>query len=198
MSRTHLVFRKGDFPGTPDKSTRQALDELFGNVEWMFGSDPETVIPGSASAFAIVARTPKLANKLIELSNYMLQEMEWTTRRKAIKQLAIQTLNLELNCHFSYQSHIVSAERDGLSVEQQTQIPFWETTNVFNDEQRMVIEYTLAVVRGDVPGELFARVVDQYGESEAIEFTVSIGWWALWAMLINATDTDYDFGFGTK
>jgi len=36
-----------------------------------------------------------------------------------------------------------------------------------------IIEYTLACVSGDVPEELFARVVAQYGEKGAVEFTIN-------------------------
>jgi hypothetical protein len=47
-----------------------------------------------------------------------------------------------------------------------------------------------------VPDELFDRVVKQYGEQGAFEFTVGVSWWSLWAMIINATRTDHDFGYG--
>jgi len=43
------------------------------------------------------------------------------------------------------------------------------------------------VVSGDVPEELFAQVAARYGEAGAIECTVAIGWWSLWAMLLNTT-----------
>jgi alkylhydroperoxidase family enzyme len=71
-------------------------------------------------------------------------------------------------------------------------IPYWRTTSLFNTEQRLVIEYTNAVVAGDVPAELFARVVAQYGEKGAVEFTTAIAWWSFWAMFLNATRPEFD------
>ena len=38
-----------------------------------------------------------------------------------------------------------------------------------------------------MPGELFERVKAHFGEAGAVEFTVTVGWWSLWAMLLNAT-----------
>jgi alkylhydroperoxidase family enzyme len=58
-----------------------------------------------------------------------------------------------------------------------------------------VIEYTLAVIAGDVPDELFAKVVARYGEQGALEFTTVAAWWSFWAMILNATRPEFDFGF---
>jgi alkylhydroperoxidase family enzyme len=193
MARVKLVFKPNDYPGTPDAQTKQALGELF---EHMFPGQANPEIPGKSAAFATVARDPQLALRLIKLSDYILREMPWTSQRQALKQLAIQTLNMHFKCDFSFQSHLHPAKNAGISLEQQACLPFWRTANCFDEEQRLVIEYTLAVVSGEVPDELFNRVVKQYGEQGALEFTVGVSWWSLWAMIINATGTNHDFGYG--
>ena len=55
-----------------------------------------------------------------------------------------------------------------------------------------MIEYTRAVVSGDVPAALVARVVQRYGEAGAVEFTTAIGWWSFWAMFLNAARPQFD------
>ena len=197
MTRIKLVSRPADFPGTPDEETGKNIQELFQRIARMYGRE-ELEIPGSGAAFAAVAQNPKLALKLLDLSDYILFEMPWTSQRKYLKQLAIQALNLHFGCDNSFQSHIGSAQRDGVSLEKMTLIPFWKTANVFDDEERLVIEFTMAVVTGTVPEELFSRVVEQYGETEAIELSIAIGWWSLWAMMINATGIEFDYGYGKK
>jgi alkylhydroperoxidase family enzyme len=162
----------------------------------MFPGQPDPQIPGNHSAFATVARNPQLALRLIKLSDYIVTEMPWTVQHRDLRELAIQTLNLHFKCDFSFQSHLRPARLLGISLEQQACLPFWRTANVFSEEQRLVIEYTLAVVAGDVPDELFARVVKQYGEQDALGLTVAVAWWSFWAMIINATGTDFDFGYG--
>ena len=193
MARVKMVSRPEDFPGTPDAATRQDLDELF---EYMFPGQPNPEIPGNHAAFAVVARDPRLALRIIRLSNYIVRELPWTSQRADLRELASQTLNLHFKCDHSFQAHIRPSQTLGLSREQQACIPFWRTANVFDDEQRLVIEYTQAVVDGVVPEELFARVVAEFGEQGAVEFTVGIAWWSFWAMFVNATGTDFDFGYG--
>lgn len=200
MARLNLVFKPSDFPppdfqGKPDAATKQAVQDLFNH---MFPGQANPEIPGKSAAFATVARDPRLALRLIHLSDYIVREMPWTSQQKAVKELAVQTLNVHFKCHFSFQSHMRGAEAAGISLEQQACIPFWKTANVFSDEQRLVIEYTFAVCSGEVSDELFSRVVKQYGEQGALEFTMAISWWSLWAMIINATGTEHDFGYGKK
>ena len=62
----------------------------------------------------------------------------------------------------------------------------WHTSDLFSEEQRLVIEYANVVVTGAVPAELFARVVAQYGETGTVEFTTIVAFWSAWAMIINA------------
>lgn len=193
MARVTPVFKPSDFPGNPDEATRKALGNLFSQ---MFPGQANPEITGNHGAFAVVARKPKLALMLMQVSEHIVKEVPWTSQRPGLRELAVQVLNLHFKSDFSFQAHIAPAQRYGISVEQQALLPLWETTAVFSDEQRLVIEYTLAVVKGDVPAELFARVVTQFGEEEAIECTVSIAWWSFWAMIINATGIDHDFGYG--
>src|SRR5580765_5488832 len=148
MARVKPVFKPSDYPGNPDQDTRQALNELF---DHMFPGQAKQEIPGTSGAFAVVARDPRLALRLIKLSDYILREMPWTSQRIPLKQLMIQTLNQQLKCDFAFQAHLAPAKASGISLEQQACIPMWRTANCFSDEQRLVIEYTLAVVACDVP-----------------------------------------------
>jgi alkylhydroperoxidase family enzyme len=193
MARVKLVYKPSDYPGTPDEVTKTALTELF---DHMFPGQPDPEIPGKSGAFATVTQNPQLALLLVKLSDYMVGKMPWTSQRLPLRQLMIQTVNLHFKCDFNFQSHFRPAQAAGIRLEQQACIPVWRTSNVFNEEQRLVIEYTLAAVSGDVSDELFSRVLKRYGEKEALEFTVAVAWWSFWAMIANATRTDFDFGYG--
>jgi alkylhydroperoxidase family enzyme len=104
--------------------------------------------------------------------------------------LGLQTVANHFKAEFSFESHLPIAERSGLDIKQIAAIPFWKTTSLFDDEQRLVIEYTQAVASGDVSDELFARVVAQYDEKQAIELTTAICFWVFWAVFCNATKPD--------
>lgn len=194
MPRAHLVYRADQYPGPIDPEKQQHLNTLFESMKG-FAGQPE--IPGASGAFAIVARDPKLANLLLQVSNYMTGECPWTTRRKDLRQLMIQTLNWFFKCDFNFQSHLSTAARDGIRAELQAAIPYWEVTTIFNEEQRLVIEYTLAACKGEVTDDLFARVSAQFGEDGALEFTNAVAWWSLWAIIAGAVRPSHDFGYST-
>lgn len=195
MSRAQLVYRADQFPEPLEDGQREQVEALFAHMT-SFAGRPE--IPGTAGAFAIVARDPKLALMLLQVSDYMTRECAWTTQRKDLRQLMIQTLNWHFKCDFNFQSHLSSAERDGISAELQAAIPYWEVTTIFNNEQRLVIEYTLAACKGAVSDALFARTSAQFGELGALEFTNAVAWWALWAIIAAAVRPDHDFGYSTS
>jgi hypothetical protein len=192
-ARVKLVQRPGDYPGALDAETRKDLDALFGHM-FPGASDPQ--IAGTGAVFGVVAQDPKMALALVKTSDHFVQENEFTVGRNDLRQLLIQTLCYHFKCDFNFTSHIKAAVANGLTVEQQALIPFWKTTNVFTDEQRLVIEYTYAVCGGEVPEELFARVVKQFGEKGAIQCTTAIAWWSFWGMIANATQPHFDFGYG--
>lgn len=184
MARVRGIYKPSDHPRYSEETARSGLDDLFRH---MFPQSRMPEISQKHGGFAIVAQDPKLALHLVKLSDYIVREMAWTSQRRDLRELAIQTLNYHFKCDYSFRSHVETARGCGISAELQAAIPYWRTTELFNEEQRLVIEYTLAVVCGDVSDELFSRVLMKYGETEAVQFTAGIGWWSLWAMIINAT-----------
>ena len=192
MARIKPMMKPGDYPADADASTKEAVKALF---DHMFPGVENPEIPGKSAAFGTVANDPKLALRLVGLSDYVVREMPFTSTRRDLQQLMVQTLNWRLGCDFSFQSHLDPAAAAGISLELQALIPFWETANAFTDEQRLVIEYTVAVVDSDVPTELYDRVATHFGEQDTLALTVGIAWWSFWAMIINATKTEFDFGF---
>lgn len=192
MSRIKPMLKPSDYPADTDDATRAAAKALF---DHMFPGVENPEIPGKSAAFGTVANDPKLALLLVKLSDYIVREMPFTSTRRDLQQLMVQALNWKLGCDFSFQSHIAPAAAAGISVELQTQIPFWKTTNAFNEEQRLVIKYAVAVVEGSVPDELYQRVSSRFNERDTLALTVGTAWWSFWAMIINATKTEFDFGF---
>ena len=180
MARVKCVFDVADHPDSANEEARKDLADLF-----------EHLFPGGGkgrahAGYAILAHSPKLALNVARMTDCVLGEIGWTQRRD-LRELAVQTLNLHYKCDFSFHAHLSLAQLSGISLEQQAALPYWRTSQLFNDEQKLVIEYTLACVAGDVPEDLFVKVVEKYGEKGAVEFTVTVGWWSLWAMLLNAT-----------
>ena len=184
MARVRGIYKPSDYAADADVQTKSDLHDLF---KHLFPHSQAPEIDPRHGGFAIVAQNPRLALLLVQLNDYIVRGMPWTSGRRDLRELAIQALNYHFKCDYSFQTHVEPARSYGISTELQAATPYWRTTNLFNEEQRLVVEYTLAVVSGEVSDQLFAQVVAKYGEKEAVEFTTGIAWWSLWAMIINAT-----------
>lgn len=134
---------------------------------------------------AVLAQSPKLALPAAKLSGAVIVESAWGQRAN-VRELAFQTLGRNFGDRFSTEARKPNAQAAGLTSEQLGAIPDWQTSALFDDEQRLVIEYTQAVVTGRVPDDLFARVVARYGEQQAVECTTAIAFWSFWAMIAGA------------
>jgi alkylhydroperoxidase family enzyme len=186
MARVKCIYKPSDYPGDPDESTRKDLADLF---EHLCPGEPKTE---PHSGYALLAQSPRLALNIARLGDYIVRDMPFSQRRD-LRELAVQALNLHYKCDFSFHAHLAYAQVAGVTLEQQAAIPYWRTSNLFNDEQRLIIEYTFAVASGDVPAGLFSRVVAQYGERGAVECTALVAWWAFWAMILNAARPEFAF-----
>lgn len=182
MSRIKPVFRPSDYPGTPDDQTRQDLGELF---DALFPGVEDPEIDGPHTGMAIAAHSPKFALNLSRLTGCVVLSLPWCERRD-LMELVIQSVNLHFKCDFSFETRLPYAETTGIGKERIAALPLWRTSSLFDEEQRLVIEYANAVVTGEVSDELTSRAVARFGERGTIEMSAVIGTFSLWAMLINS------------
>src|ERR1700741_5405686 len=137
MSRVTAVYQPSDYPGTPDEQTREELAELFGH---MFPGAENPEIDRPHSGVAIAALNPRLALHLSKLSSFAALQMGWS-KRADLREIAIQAVNLHYKSDFSARSRHRAWEAVGLRMEQLAALPFWQTTGLFDEEQRLVVEY---------------------------------------------------------
>lgn len=175
MARLPLIREPGENPAP----------ELAGLFGALFPGNPAPVFDDAHSLMAVLAHSPKLAEAAAKLSAIFFRETAWG-QRAALRELAFQTLGRHFDDTFSTQVREPNAEAAGLTAEQLSAIPAWQNSDLFDAEQKLVIEYTKAVVSGSVPDELFARMVNHFGEREAVECTAAIGFWSFWAMVSGA------------
>lgn len=187
MARVTPIRTAGQYPANADDATRAGLDELFAG---MFPGNPAGEIDRNHSGMAVAANSPKLASMMGQMSRFVVIELGWS-QRKALSELAIRTVNSHYGSAFSDAARLGAAKAAGLSDAQIATVPDWRS-DLFDMEQSLVIEYTGAVLRGAVDDALFARMVAAFGDRETVECTAAIGWWAMWAMLIEATDAGSD------
>lgn len=175
MARLGLIREPGDDPA-PERA------DLF---TALFPGNPTPVFNHAHTLMAVLAHSPKLALPAARLSAAVILDSAWG-QRVGLRELAFQTLGQHFGDRFSREARQPNAEAAGLTADQLTALPDWRVSDLFDDEQKLVIEYTQAVVTGRVPDELFARMVARYGEQEAVECTAAIAFWSFWAMISGA------------
>jgi 4-carboxymuconolactone decarboxylase len=96
----------------------------------------------------------------------------------------------EFNQQYEWSAHEVGARNAGVDQSVIDVIKYDRAVDGLPEKEATVIEFGRALLRGDrqVPSELFARMVDLFGERGTIEITMVMGDYAMTAMLLNAVD----------
>jgi 4-carboxymuconolactone decarboxylase len=182
--RVKGMFRPGDFPPAADEVTSGAVTELFGH---MFPGVADPEIDENHVGMAIVAHNPAMALQMAKLSKLIALDTGFC-QRADLRELAIQTVNLHYGSDYGFRTRAPIARAVGIGDDLLAALPDWRGSDMFNDEQRLVIAYAQAVVTGDVPADLFAQVVARYGEKGAVELTTLVAFWSAWAMILQAAN----------
>lgn len=171
------IFKPSDYTGDPAE-----IAELF---DYLAPGNSAPEIDKPHTGIAILAHNPRMARQFASLSRFLVLETGWAQQRADLRELAFLTLNRHFKSDFSLAARRPHALAAGIS---EAMIAGFPDPGLFDAEQRLVIDYTQAVVTGEVPGELFDRAVARFGEKGVVELTTVIGFWSAWAMIINAAD----------
>ena len=178
--RVKAVFRPSDFQPTAD-SPQEEADAFFAQIA---PGEKNPEIPYDHAGMAIVALNPRLAAQMGAMSRFMSLELAFS-KRADLRDLLVQTTHLKAGAGFSFEARIPGAKAAGLSAEQLAVLGLWRTSSLFNEQQRLVVEYAEAVFDRTVSDELLARFVAAFGEKGAIEAAAIVGYWSCWAMVID-------------
>lgn len=184
MARMKIVRRPEDCSGS-----LQDAEQLF---DIFFPEGSERQFNGAQLGWGLVAaHHPQTAITMVKLTKLMAGG-PFLTARPDLREIAIQTVNMHFQCEFSYRSHLAYLAKTGLSLETIAALPYWRTSNQFDAEKRLVIEYSLAVVAGDVSDELHDQVVSAFEQQGATELAFAVAHWSFWAMILNAAQPQID------
>lgn len=177
--RINAVFQRSDFKPAPGASDEDA-DRFFAAV----APGPDGVIARDHAGMAIAGISPNLALQLGATSRLLAIDLEFS-KRADLRELAIQTAHIRCGSGFSFESRLAACRAVGLQPDQIASLALWQTSSLFNEEQRLVLEYAEAVFDRAVSDELLDRFVAVFGEKGAIECAAIVGFWTCWSMIID-------------
>lgn len=89
-------------------------------------------------------------------------------------------------CSYCVDMHAHEALEDGDSQQRVIMVSAWRESPVFSERERMAFEWTEAVTlisEKGVPGELYARALEQFSEQELVKLTVAVSMINTWNRL---------------
>lgn len=187
MARITPVFRPGDYPGEPDQQTASELAALFAAA---FPGVDDPAFDKGHTGNAIAAHSPAFAARLAAMTRTVVLDLPFGKRADLVE-LAIQAVNLHFGCDFTFEARLPLADAKGVGKEGIAALALWRTSSLFDDDQRLVIEYALATAKGRAPDDVADRVAARFGQRGLVELTAIIGTFTLWAMLVNASGVSF-------
>jgi 4-carboxymuconolactone decarboxylase len=141
--------------------------------------------------FKLLANAETCFRPFLRLGEAILtkQELDPLLRELAILQTARLT-----PAEYEWVQHIGIAKAVGASDEQVAAIERGDTAaTCFDDDQRLVLEFTTQVVREASPtDELFARLSERFSAREIVELTIAIGYYMAIARVMEVAKIDID------
>jgi hypothetical protein len=201
MARVPLI-RSFDDAGEVDEADRADLKEFFnrfGEYQRRFAAtlvpdggapaapepDENAPPPRARAMWAALANSPQLATSLLEAGEVMVDDLSWCQRRK-MRELMYLALALHLRYHSLFVVHYEHSQKVGITPKQIAFLPYYQVSDVFDDEERFVIAYTKAVLDNAVTDDLFEQGRALYGTKEMVELSSTISYTAFKMMTYRA------------
>jgi len=136
------------------------------NFARLTGRTPERVI----EPLEIYAHVPGLLRGYgrLEQATTKLRRLDW--RLQVLAELKATTL---IHCEFCIDLASQIARRSGLSDQQLLALPRYRDSDLFTDQEKLVMDYAVAMTRtpAQVPDALFAKLREHLDEAQLVELT---------------------------
>jgi alkylhydroperoxidase family enzyme len=154
------------------------LKSLYDSFEQQFHVDR---IPNVVKA---LSNSPGLATRVFPLANYFMTKSSLNPRQR---ELAVLILMKRLDCEYGFVRHIEIAERVGLKREQIDAIGSYETSPLFNEDDKLILRYADELTtKARVDDALFSKVEKLIGKGNVLELTAATAFWNMMARNLNA------------
>ncbi|MDG2089733.1 MAG: hypothetical protein P8J61_01285 [Gammaproteobacteria bacterium] len=161
-------------------SLNEEGQRIFETINGVEGNVPR-IGPPNNSMYSIEPSEPyDVMNQLLRRASVGPQFFEISTLVPA----------REFNQQYEWTAHELAAQRVGVDQEIIDVIKYNRAVSGLPEREATVIEFGRAMLGGDhqVPSELFAKMVDLFGNQGTIEITMIMGDYTMTAMLLNAVD----------
>ena len=138
----------------------------------------------------MMAHSPGSVRELIRLGNRLLSKADLDPH---YRELAIVRVSRMCGSPYELAQHIPIALETGVSREQIENIEGWRDSDLFSEEDRVILAFTEEVVDDSRPKEeTFAAASKFLDNTSLVELTISIGYWSLIAKFLKTFQVDIE------
>lgn len=129
------------------------------------------------------ANSPNLLPRLFGFAGYLIAESELDPR---LRELAVLRTLRSVDSGYAYAHHVILGMKNGLREEQIKELDNYKTSPVYDELQRLVIEYAEELtIRCRVSDGLFWKLQQRLKPKDLIDLTMCIGLWSGMGRIIN-------------
>ena len=160
----------------PGVSAEEAGTEVAGTIGYartMMAQLTERATERGAEPIEVLAHAPELLRGVLAHQQAAAEANRIPTRLKHLAQLKAATLT---NCGYCIDLGSQISRRAGLSDEVLLALPFYHTSPIFTEIEKLVLDYAVAVTRTpvDVSDALFATLREHFDPAQLVELTHAI------------------------
>lgn len=140
--------------------------------------------------YKVVAHCPEVGVNFLRLGNAILFK---GTVPPNLRELAILRVGNIYQAKYEFTQHIPIALRTGLKQEQIDDLPNWESSGKFNQQERAVLRYTDEVTKNiRVKDDTFSAVRSFLSEEGIVELTTAIGYYGMVCRILEALQIELE------
>jgi alkylhydroperoxidase family enzyme len=139
--------------------------------------------------YRLMLHSPALANAWFDLNQAVRYGTEIDGQCRELAVIRVAILN---DVEYVQRAHGPAyALKEGLTPEQVTAIADWQSSDLFNEQQCALLDYTDAITQViDVPDNVFAEVRKHFSERQTVELTMLIGAYNMLTRFLKALEVD--------
>jgi alkylhydroperoxidase family enzyme len=140
--------------------------------------------------YRVAAHATDILPHFLRLGNSLLSRTELSPKLRELAILRVAKLD---NSEYEWAQHYPVALEAGVTEEQTRAVSNWNSSEVFNAEERAVLQYVDEVTRNvQVEEGTFKSLAEHLNERCIVELTLSIGYWGMVARLLVPLQVEID------
>lgn len=141
----------------------------------------------------MVANSPVVFDSFVEMGAGLLIEAALDSMYREYAILRVAIVN---RCRYEWAQHVPIAMAAGISLEKVAAVTDWESSDMFDEKERIILAFTDEVLQHTRPSEKTFDAASAFLSRQSLtELVFSIGYWNMVAYMLNTMDVELEADF---